>query len=221
MTGGSGLLGGELKSYNPDIHAPSSKEMNILDQRTCVSLISSYMPDTLIHAAAYTAVDESEKVPVRAREVNVRGTLNLVNICEGLNIRLVYISTDYVFDGKSGGYKADDPINPINIYSMTKAAAELAVRTMKNSLVIRTSFCPKKFPHAKAFTDQYSSKDYVDIIAPMIYGKVVSDELGVTHIGTERKSIYDLARKRTPEVGKLSINEVEFNPPPDISFKNE
>jgi dTDP-4-dehydrorhamnose reductase len=219
LTGGSGLLGRELLKNDPTIYAPPRSEMDILDQRKCFRTVLAYQPDVLIHAAAYTAVDFSEDDPSRARETNIRGTLNLINACEGDGRRLVYISSDYVFDGGSAPYQSKDPINPINKYAMTKASAELAVRTMDNSLVIRASFCPNQFPHDKAFTDQFSSKDYVDIIAPLIYNECMSSKIGIVHVGTERKSVYDLAKRRKPEVGRLSIQDVSFNPPADISFK--
>jgi len=101
---------------------------------------------------------------------------------------------------------------------MTKAAAELSVRTYKNSLVIRTSFCEKQFPYEKAFVDQYTSRDYIDIICPLILEQAFSDKTGVVHVGTERKTVFDLAKKRKPNVKKLLRSEVNFKVPRDTSF---
>lgn len=218
MTGGSGLLGRQLRKDNPSIYAPSHEDMDILSQSDCARRISDYRPDVLIHAAAFTSPPKCHERPSLAREVNIRGTINLVNICEDMGVKLVYISTDYVFDGKKGHYDVSDPINPVNKYAETKAAGELATRTMDNSLVIRTSFCDNIFPYPKAFVDHYTSRDYVDIIAPLIYKTATSDKLGIAHVGTERKSVYDLAKKRQPEIGQLSISEVGFNIPADTSF---
>jgi dTDP-4-dehydrorhamnose reductase len=219
LTGGTGVLGKELLKNNPDILAPTHEDMDILDQQSCVRHILLYGPRVLIHAAAFTSVPAAEESALEAREVNVRGTLNLINVCESQNVKLVYISTDYVFDGRVGDYGTGEAINPINKYAMTKAAAELAVKTMPNSLIIRTSFCQNEFPYPKAFHDQFSSKDYVDVIAPLVYEKAISDKTGIVHVGTPRKSVYDLAKRRKPDVGKLSISEVEFFPPADTSLK--
>ena len=148
------------------------------------------------------------------------GTLNLLQVCEQLNIKMVYISTDYVFSGDNGPYKTTDPINPINLYAITKACGELLVKTYKNSLIIRTSFCQKEFPYDKAFIDQYTSRDYVDIIAPKILKCSKSSVTGIVHVGTTRKTVYELAKTRKIDVGSIKRSEVNFNIPFDTSFED-
>ena len=219
LTGGSGLLGTQMLKDHEDIYAPTHKDLDICSIESCVAHAADFQPDVLIHAAAYTSPPRCDENPMAAVEVNVKGTMNLVRLCSRRGTRLVYISTDYVFDGENGPYGTDDPINPVNKYAMTKAAGELVVRTMDNSLVIRTSFCENEFPYDKAFEDQYTSRDYVDIIAPLIYNIAVAPYVGIAHIGTERKSVYDLARQRKNDVGKLSINDVNFSIPKDTSFR--
>ena len=221
LTGGSGLLGTELTSLNEAIIAPKHNDLEVLDYFSCDRAIIKHKPDIVIHAAALTSPPRCEELPHSARSVNIIGTVNLVNICQDNNIRLVYISTDYVFAGDEGLYQEGDPINPINLYAKTKAAGELAVRTYDNSLVIRTSFCENEFPYEKAFVDQFTSRDYVDVIAPMILKQAESDLTGIVHVGTERKSVFELAVKRRPEVGELSIRDVSFDPPRDTSFYKE
>jgi len=93
------------------------------------------------------------------------------------------------------------------------------VKTYSNSLIIRTSFCEQVFPYEKAFIDQYTSRDYIDVIAPMILSTAVSNKKGVVHIGTHRKTVYDLAQRRSPLVGKIRRSDVSFNVPRDTSFK--
>jgi dTDP-4-dehydrorhamnose reductase len=92
---------------------------------------------------------------------------------------------------------------------------------MDNSLVVRTSFCENEFPYPKAFIDQYTSRDYVDIISPLIYKVAISGKTGVVHVGTERKSVYELAASRKPDVGELSVNDINFKVPKDTSFNYE
>ena len=150
--------------------------------------------------------------------MNVVGTANVVYACRLYGVRLVYISTDYVFDGRRGQYSPDDAINPTNKYAMTKAAGEYIVRTYDSSLVIRTSFCERVFPYEKAFIDQYTSRDYIDIISPLILKEASSNKVGIIHVGTGRKSVYKLAKQRKSDVGILKISDVNFTVPADTSF---
>ena len=151
--------------------------------------------------------------------INVIGTLNLVSACAKRNIKLVYISTDYVFDGRNGPYEPEDPINPITVYAKSKAAGELCARCYPYSLVIRTSFFDTTFPYDAALVDQYTSKDYVDIIAPKILQAIKDNERGVVHVGSSRRSIYDIAITRKPYVKKISREDIPYPVPQDTSFK--
>jgi len=223
LTGGSGLLGSELSKLSDDYGVifdnPTSQECNILDYASVTRQIETTAGQTVLHCAAFTDVLAAEKNAQKARDLNIVGTLNVLTACQQHNKRMVFVSTDYVFDGHNGGYDESSPLNPVNNYALTKGAAELAVRTYENSLVIRTSFCPREFPHEKAFVDQYTSRDFVDIIAPKILDATKSKTLGIMHIGTERKSVYELARRRNPKVGKISTKEVALSLPRDTSFK--
>tara|TARA_A100001515_G_scaffold142626_2_gene141861 strand:+ start:2258 stop:2941 length:684 start_codon:yes stop_codon:yes gene_type:complete len=218
LTGGTGLLGSHLLSLDSSIIAPSRMELDITNRTKCNDYLMNNLHDTIVHCAALTSPPVCEKHPREARNVNISGTINIVDYCQTMGKRLVYISTDYVFDGNKGNYKTTDPINPVGVYSITKAAAELAVRTYSNSLCIRTSFCPEKFPYPKALVDQYTSRDYIDILAPRIMQLIRSDETGIVHVGTERKTVYELASRRSPDVGKASISDFDIFFPKDTSF---
>jgi len=218
LTGGSGLLGQEIQHLYDNILAPSHKEMDITNKKICEKHLLKYTPDIVLHAAAFTSPPRCDNRPDLARQTNILGTVNLIDLCQEHSTRFVYISTDYVFDGTEGRYKTTDSINPINIYSMTKAAGELATKTYNNSLIIRTSFCEHIFPYEKAFVDQYTSRDYVDIIAPIILNHTLSEMKGVVHVGTERKTIFELARRRKINIGKLKRSEMGFKIPKDTSF---
>ena len=134
---------------------------------------------------------------------------------------MIFISTDYVFDGEKGNYSINDPINPLSKYAKTKAAAELAVRTYDNSLVIRTSFYGYQFPYEKAFVDQWTSKNYVDMIAPKVLDIIKSDKTGIAHIGFPRKSVYEIALERRKNVEPIFRSSIHFEVPCDTSFKEE
>ena len=222
LLGGSGLLGKNLHEewvkQGIIYISPTSRDCDITCKDKVARAIAPTEISTVVHCAALTDVAGIERNPTKAIEVNVVGTSNVVSACAQHNKRIVFISTDYVFDGSSGMYKTTDPLSPINRYAMTKAAAELIVRTYDNSLVIRTTFCPKQFPYERAFVDQYTSRDYVDVIAPLISDEILSKKCGIVHLGTERKTVYDLAVRRKPAVGKISIKELPFVVPQDTSL---
>jgi len=222
LTGGSGTLGGELikisKAHDVEFIAPSSKFCNICNPYQIKNHIMSSGCDIVVHSAAITNVRATENDPSRAWEVNVLGTLNVLKSCKDLGKKLIYISTDYVFDGEKGNYAIDDPINPLSKYAKTKAAGELLVRTYENSLVIRTSFFGYEFPYEEAIVDQWTSKNYVDIIAPKVMDAIVSNAIGIVHVGSERRSIYDIAKERCTNVIKISRCNVNGPIPKDTSF---
>jgi len=222
LTGGSGTLGRELvaqsEAFGVHFCAPSSKDCDITDYDSVLRNIQSFDGDAVLHSAALTNTRQIELDASEAIEVNVLGTLNVLNACKRFGKKMIFISTDYVFDGKKGRYKPTDPINPLGKYSKTKAAAELLVRTYYNSLVIRTSFFAHSFPYEKAFVDIWSSKDYVDVIAPKILNKIKECETGIAHVGSARRSLYEIAKLRKKEVEKISTTEEMTVIPKDTSF---
>lgn len=220
LTGGSGLLGSEIQKCLPGISAPSHDELDIEDFDGLDEWISKNDVSTLIHAAAYTSPPNAEKEPMKAMSANIVGTANVVKVCHKHELRLVYLSTDYVFRGDTGNYAESDNLNPQNLYAWSKLGGECAVKMYEKSLIVRTSFCEPVFPYEKAFADQYTSRDSVDVIAPMIL-KVALDETvtGVIHIGTERKTVKELAVKLgKTDVEDLLRDEVSFNVPYDTSL---
>ncbi len=219
LTGGSGRLGTELKVLKPEIIAPTSEECNILSLEDLERNIDNIRPAIFVHAAAYTDVVGAEHDPSDCIEINVTGTNNILKICRERGIKLVYISTDYVFDGEKGNYRTTDPINPLTNYAKTKAAGELIVRTYSNHLIIRTSFFGYDFPYEKAPTDQWSTKDYVDIIAPKVLYAINHGNTGILHVGSQKRSTYEIARERKPDVQKIKIQDLNTPIPRDISLR--
>ena len=223
ITGKKGQLGRALSDQLCPAYKVTTSDRNDLDicnEKSVNEVIRTLTPDIIINAAAYTAVDLAETHASDCWAANAQGPLYLARAAAYTKARLIHFSTDYVFDGEKGSYSTKDPINPVNKYAITKAAGELAVRVIDKNLVIRTSFCENEFPYPKAFKDQYTSRDYVDVIAPLIYNEAVSSKVGVVHVGTQRKSVYDLARMRKSNVGQISINDVDFSIPKDTSFED-
>ncbi len=222
LTGGSGTLGSQMildsTEHNIKFTSPSSDDCNIRVGWQVDENIKNFKGDTVVHCAAFTDVKTAEKYPLLAAHINVLGTFNVLHACMKYKKRLVYISTDYVFDGKKGNYKTDDSINPLSNYAKTKAAAELLVRTYDNSLVIRTSFYGKYFPYEKALIDQWTSKDYVDIISPLVLKCLKNNDTGINHVGSSRSTVYEIAKRRNGDVLPISLEDIEIQIPRDTSL---
>jgi dTDP-4-dehydrorhamnose reductase len=222
LTGGTGRLGREFQQILPGIVAPPRAELDITRPETIEAALERFQPEVLVHAAAYTNVAAAEQERDACWRVNVDGTRNVVRLATRRALCLVHISTDYVFAGIQGMYREEDPVGPVcNYYALSKLVAEEMVRLAPRHLIIRTSFRPREWLYPVAFTDVYTSQDYVDVIAPEIALAITSAgdiPDTVLHIATERKSVYELARRRRADVRPGSKCEARVTLPDDISL---
>ncbi|MBN1622133.1 MAG: sugar nucleotide-binding protein [Endomicrobiales bacterium] len=220
FTGGSGLLGSELKKIFPNASYPSSKEFNVTDYPGLEKYMESKAFKLLFHGAAFTSPPLVEKDPAKAIEVNISGTANIVKLCSKHGLKLVYVSTDYVFKGDKGNYKEDDPVFPVNKYAWSKLGGECAARMYDNSIIIRTTFGPSIFPYEKAFSDQWTSRESVGVIAGMIAKLIVKDATGVFHVCGKRKTVFEYAKglDNKKDIKKISIKDMNFKIPRDTSL---
>jgi dTDP-4-dehydrorhamnose reductase len=217
LFGSSGTLGLDLQKLNADIICPTHNECNIADMNTVGNLIYIHKPDIVINAAAIIDNRAIEADPEDAIYVNIIGAANVSRACLAYNVRLVYISTDYLYEGDRGNYREDDPLKPFNLYAWSKLGGECSVVAVKNHLIIRTSFGKNTFDYKEAFTDKWSSKCYVDEIAPMILEAASSPLTGVLNLGTERKTLFDHASQRS-EVKPVKIADTNYHTPYDTSL---
>lgn len=139
MTGASGLLGRAVYAHfitqphevlglaNSRADAPLVKQ-DLLDDEALRERIRQFSPDMIVHAAAERRPDVVEKEPLRSQELNVDVPGRLAELCKELNARLIYISTDYVFDGSKPPYSVDSEPNPLNAYGASKLLGERVVR---------------------------------------------------------------------------------------------
>ena len=188
ILGGTGILGRELKSIDNSLHCVGS-EIDIFDYNTLSEYLIQTKADIIVNCVAI----KSEKVTedrVKSIDVNIIGHSNVCKFCIKNKKKLFFISTDYVYPGDKGNFKETDYLYPHNPYAWTKLAGESATFLVPDSCIIRTSFGENIFSHKLAYNNLYTSKDYVDIVAPIILKVIKSETVGIINIGTERKSVF-------------------------------
>ncbi|WP_281302207.1 dTDP-4-dehydrorhamnose reductase [Iodidimonas sp. MBR-14] len=146
ITGAAGQLGRELCRTAPDhmqVQALDRAALDILEPAAILDALKQHQPHLIINAAAYTAVDQAESEPEKAFAINAKGPENLALAASRHGVRLIHLSTDFVFDGKAGSpYAPKAETHPINLYGLSKRAGEQAVERLapQNSLILRTSW---------------------------------------------------------------------------------
>ncbi len=151
--GGHGQLGRELTHAASTraiaLQALSHAQADIADAAAVAAALARWKPSLVVNAAAYTKVDLAESETEAARQANEIGAATVATACAAVDLPLVHVSTDYVFDGrKDGAYRESDPVCPINVYGRTKAAGEDAVRAvLKNHIILRTAWVYSEFGH--------------------------------------------------------------------------
>lgn len=225
ITGATGRMGQALAPllHSFQLLTPNRNELNILDKGSIETYLDTHSIDVILHLAAYTNVARAEHEQELCYHTNVTAVRHLVKLSDVRHF--VHLSTDYVFDGEKGMYTEDEPVNPKNHYSLSKALGEEAARGHRHPLVVRTSFKTSPWPYPKAFVDQYTSADYVDTIAQelvklMIHLDTVRD-FDVLHIGTERKSVFELAKRRSPDILPMHRHDAPVYIPPDVSLNTD
>ena len=205
ITGGDGRFAQVLKKNNKKLNIlyPGKKELNILNINSINGYLKRNKPKYLIHAAALSRpMSVHDKKISKSIDLNIIGTANIVKACSNLKVKLIYFSTGYVYEGKTGNYKETDPVLPVNNYAWSKLGGECAVAMYRNSLILRITMCEKPFLHEYAFHDINANfmfhEDVVKII-PKILNKT-----GVLNIGGKIQSIYSFAKKTNKDVKKKS-----------------
>lgn len=233
ITGCAGVLGSELREqlkYYGIAHDGSDIEVDIRDIDKVRNVLAKSKSTTVIHCAGIIDVPRCEVDKQLAYDVNYVGAMNVARACRGFGIQMVQISSDYVYrgdkqyigDGIEGNYEVGDYLDPINYYAFTKTLADIAVQGVSSRfLICRLSFKKKgPWPYPKAFVDQYTSRDTVDVLAKQIIHSILASRIGVVHLGTKRKTVYELAKRQSPNVEPISINDIKnVVLPKDTSLK--
>ena len=149
--------------------------------------------------------------------LNIIGTANITKVCHKLNIKLIYISTNYVYPGLKGNYSEKDSLLPVNNYAWSKLGGETSVQLYKNSLILRVCMTEKPFIHKKAFVNVKTSFIYQEEVAKILF-KLVNKK-GVINIGGSPRYIYDFVKKENKNINKIYLKKhLDFGMPIDSSM---
>lgn len=193
---GDGLLGSEIvKQTNWDY---VSRKKDGFDIRNDNFDFAEY--NVIVNCIAYTNTYSNNRED--NWDINYKAVANLVDYCNLKNIKLVQISTDYVYTNSVSNATEDDiPIHGNNWYSYTKVLADAYIELKsKNYLICKGTHKPNPFPFEKAWVDQFGNFDYVNVIASLIVNLIISNSFGIFNVGTEYKSMFDLAIKTNKKV---------------------
>lgn len=216
VTGVRGQLGydvvNELEKRGHTAIGVDIEELDITDAEAVDKMITETVPDAVIHCAAWTAVDAAEDNEEKCRQVNAYGTEHIAKVCKKLDCKMMYISTDYIFDGKgTRPWEPDDPVTtPLNVYGQTKYEGELAVRNnVEKFFIVRIAWVfgkgknfiktmlnlAKTHDHLTVVNDQYGTPTYTYDLARLLVDMIETDKYGNYHATNEGGYItwYDFA----------------------------
>ena len=206
VTGAAGQLGydvcRELARRGIEHKGIDRSDLDICDRAAVEEYLTAYASDAVIHCAAYTAVDKAEDEPALCFAVNAIGTQNLAEVCKQLDCKLLYISTDYVFDGQEERfYEVSDNFNPLGVYGASKLAGELAVKSiLEKYFIVRISWVFGKnganfvktmlrlaetHKEIGVVCDQIGSPTYTADLASLLVDMVQTDKYGIYHATNE------------------------------------
>lgn len=216
VTGARGQLGFDLMKRLQLNNIPSIgvdiDDFDITNRKKTIANIEKHLPDTVIHCAAYTLVDQAEEDKERCYDINVIGTENVVEACTKIHANIVYISTDYVFGGYGVvPYETDSDKLPTNYYGLTKSIGEEIVkRSMEDYSIVRTSWLygingknfvktmlnlGENYPDIAVVDDQFGSPTYSADLASLLVEMLGSSKYGIYHATNEGYcSWFDFAR---------------------------
>ena len=192
---GDGLLGAELhKQTGWDYFSRKKDNFDISDKNFIKTPLFGCGAINLINCIANTNTYSKDKTA--HWDVNVIGTKNLIDYCNKWGCKLTHISTDYIYTNSvSNASEEDVPVHCNNWYGYTKLVSDALVQLYPKHLIIRGTHKPYPFPFEKAWTDQMGNFDYVDKTTSLIIKLIEKGCTGIYNVGTETKSMYDLASK--------------------------
>ena len=230
VTGVGGQLGHDVmkelakrghQGIGSDVQGSCDVTLDITDRQAVKAAITEVAPDAVIHCAAWTAVDPAEEMEEKVRSINVSGTENIALACKALDCKMMYISTDYVFDGRGTTPWEPDctAYAPVNVYGRTKLEGELAVRReLEKYFIVRIAWVfglngknfvrtmlnvGKKYDTVRVVNDQVGTPTYTRDLARLLVDMIETEKYGCYHATNEGGYIswYDFTREIFRQAG--------------------
>lgn len=236
VTGVNGQLGHDVVHYlrqnNIEPIETDVKVMDLTNEAQVRSFITQSQPDAIIHCAAYTAVDKAEDDSELCHKVNVLGTQYIAQVAQDYDLKMIYISTDYVFSGEGElPFGEFDELNPQNVYGRTKALGEDIVQNLvKRHFIVRISWAfglngnnfvktmiklGREKDSLNVVNDQIGSPTYTKDVAKLLVKMIVTDKYGIYHAtNLGYCSWYEFAL----EIFRLTNIDVKVNPVDSSTF---
>jgi len=219
ITGGSGRFGCTLKSkYKSNkLFYPSKNQLNILASKSIEKYLKKIKPKILIHLAGLSRPMKIHDNNIsKSIDLNIIGTANIVKVCSKLRVKLIYFSTNYIYQGKKGNYKETDPVLPVNNYAWSKLGGESSVQMYKNSLILRVCMTEEPFIHKKAFSNIKTNFIFHEEVANILF-KILNLK-GILNIGGKIQSPFNFGKKYNKNLKKILVKKnFPLNPSMNIS----
>ena len=211
VTGGNGEFCKHLVNAGKEhsFLTPSKKEADVRDYDNLNWYFHNHHKefDYVIHAGAITRpMVIHEDNPTLSIETNIVGTANVVMACKKYKKKIIYISTDYVYDGISGDFKETDCMKPFTKYGWSKLGGECAVQMYNNHLILRMAMNRKPFPHSKALKDMKKSLMWIEDAARVTLKLL--DENGTINVGGKSQSVYDFVKKENSNIEPIYLKDI-------------
>ncbi|MDA8618628.1 sugar nucleotide-binding protein [Candidatus Pelagibacter bacterium] len=216
VTGSDGRFGKILQKLNNKLIFRNKKQLNILSKNSIQKNLKKYKPSHILHLAGLSRpMKVHEKNISKSIDLNIVGTCNLVKESSKKGVKLIYLSTSYVYPGLRGNYNEEDALKPWNNYSWSKLGGECAVQMYQNSLIVRLCMTEKPFIHDKAYANVKTNFIYQEDAAKIIL-KLISKR-GIINVGGPSQTVYQFAKKSNKKIKKI-YSKGEFPLRTDMSL---
>jgi len=207
ISGGDGSFAKALKKVNQKfkLYTPNKKNLDVTSYSSIEKYLKNKKINYFIHAAALTnpMIQHREKVE-KSILTNIIGSSNVALCCYKKKIKLIYISTNFVYEGRIGNYSEKDALLPVNEYGWSKLGGECPAHIYKNSLILRICMNDDIFPHKVAYSNYLTS--FIKKTDAAIITLKLLDQKGIINVGGKSQSAYNFAKKLNNKVKKNKVN---------------
>ena len=203
VTGSDGRFGKILQNLNnKKFIFRNKKQLDILSLKSIKNNLKKFKPVSILHLAGLSRpMKIHEREIQKSIDLNIIGTCNLVKEASKLGIKIIYLSTSYVYPGEKGNYKEEDAVKPWNNYSWSKLGGECAVQMYKNSLIVRLCMTEKPFIHNKAYANVKTNFIFQEDAAKLLL-KIINKK-GVINLGGRSQTVYNFAKIKNKKIKRI------------------